>query len=261
MSPAHPVRRAAHPQRRLGDAEWFRWILRPVATQRDQLRERISQLLREPADGALHLLRRIGVVACGHRRVRREDGALAGRVEREPERFACAEPLGRELERGQRRVTFVQVDQAWLDSECPQRTDPAHAEQHVLRQTGVRVGFIQPCSDPALEWTVLGNVRVEQEQRYPSHLHTPDPRGDVRVVDREHDRQRSLSLVADQRRRQPLRVGVDPVLVLPTARVDPLAKVALAIHQSDRHQRHRGVRGFLEQVARQRAEAARVDGQ
>ena len=56
-------------------------------------------------------------------------------------------------------------------------------------------------------------------------------------------------------------VGVHPVLVLPAAGIDALAEVALAVHQADRHQRQRAVRRLLDEVARERAEAAGVDRQ
>jgi hypothetical protein len=49
--------------------------------------------------------------------------------------------------------------------------------------------------------------------------------------------------------------------VLPPARVDALAEVALAVEQADRDERHGAVRRLLEDVAGERAEAARVDGQ
>ena len=49
--------------------------------------------------------------------------------------------------------------------------------------------------------------------------------------------------------------------MLPAAGVDPLAEVALAVHQADRDERQRAVGRLLEDVAGERAEAAGVDRQ
>ncbi len=89
----------------------------------------------------------------------------------------------------------------------------------------------------------------------------PDLRGDLGVVDRDLDLQRGIAGAGHERGRQPLRIGVDPVLVLPSAGVDALAEVALAVHQADRDERDRAVRRLFQQVAGERAEAAGVDRQ
>ena len=71
-----------------------------------------------------------------------------------------------------------------------------------------------------------------------------------------------LAVVAgDERGGHAVRVGVDPVLVLPAGGVDALAEVAVAVHEPDGDQRQRPVGGLLEDVAGEHAEAARVDGQ
>ena len=73
------------------------------------------------------------------------------------------------------------------------------------------------------------------------------------------DRDRLPVVAGHERGGQAVRVGVDPVLVLPAAVVDPLAEVALAVEQADRGQRPRAVGSFLEDVAGEGAQAARVD--
>ena len=56
-------------------------------------------------------------------------------------------------------------------------------------------------------------------------------------------------------------IGRHPRLVLPAGGVDALAEVALAVEQADGDQRQRPVGGLLEDVAGQRPEAAGVDRQ
>ncbi len=73
------------------------------------------------------------------------------------------------------------------------------------------------------------------------------------------DRDRLAVVAGDERRGQPVGVGVDPVLVLPTAVVDALAEVAVAVQEADRDQRPGAVGCLLEDVAGERSQAARVD--
>ena len=75
------------------------------------------------------------------------------------------------------------------------------------------------------------------------------------------DRERGAVVARDERCRQTVGVGVDPVLVLHARRVDPLAEVALAVQQADGGERGGLVGGLLEDVAREGAEAAGVDRQ
>jgi hypothetical protein len=234
---AHGVGGAAEAQRGLRNAERLARVLGMRAPQRDHLGNRTGELLREPADGALHLLGRVRVVAGRHRRVRGEDRPGPGGLQRRLERLARAQRLAGELERRQRRVAFVEVDDRRVKAQGAQRPHPAHAEQDVLRQARLLVGHVQPGGDPALERPVLRKLRVQKEQRHPPHVDAPDLSDHVGVVDRNGHRQRLARLVCHQRRRQPLGIGVDPVLVLPSAAVDALAEVALAIHQADRHHR------------------------
>jgi hypothetical protein len=203
------------------------------------------------------LVRRVGVVAGRDRRVGGEDRARAGALQRGLERAVVL--AAGELERDERGVALVEVHDARLDPHRLQRAHAADAEQHVLGQARVLVADVQARGDPARGLGVLGPVRVEQEQRHAADVHAPDLRDDLRVGDRHGDRDRLAVVAGDERGGQAVRVRVDPVLVLPAAVVDALAEVAVAVQQADRDQRPGAVGGLLEDVARERAEAARVD--
>ena len=148
-----------------------------------------------------------------------------------------------------------------LDTQCLQRAHATHAEQRVLREARDRIRDIQLRGDPPLKAAVLGHISVEQEQRHPTHSHTPDLRTDLPATDRHRDPQRSPILRAHQRSGKPLGIDINPVLVLPAGDIQPLAEIPLAIHQPDRDQRQRPIRSLLEQIAGQAAQPARVDRQ
>ena len=108
---------------------------------------------------------------------------------------------------------------------------------------------------------VLRPLRVEQVERHAADVHAPDLRRDLHLAHRHGHGQRRAVVAGHERGGQPLGIGVDPVLVLPAAGVDALAEVALPVHQTDGDERQRPVGRLLEDVARERAEAAGVDGQ
>ena len=251
---ADAVRRAAEPQGRLGHAERLLEIARMGPPELDQQVRRRPQVGGHHVEHRRHLRRRVRVVAGWDRRVR-------GEHRPQPRVLEVAGAVGRELDRRERRVALVQVDHARIDPERPQRAHAADPEQRVLGEPDVPVAFVQPARDPALERAVGRDVRVEQEQRHAPDVDPPDPRGHLRLADRQRNRQRRPVAGADERARKPRRVGVEPVLVLPATGVDPLAEVALAVHQSDRDHRQPAVGCLLQQVAGEGPEPARVDRQ
>ena len=98
----------------------------------------------------------IRLVPRGDGRVRREDDAAARGLERVVERGAGRNLLRGELERGERGVALVHVDDGRLDPELAQRTHPADAEQPVLREADRAVALVQPARRPALDWSFAG---------------------------------------------------------------------------------------------------------
>ena len=167
----------------------------------------------------------------------------------------------RGLERDEGGVALVEVQDAGVDVHRLQRAHAADAEQDVLRKPRVGLADVEPRRDPAGGQVVLRPLGVEQVERDAADVHAPDLRGDLHVAHRHGHGQRLAVVAGDERGGEPLGVGVDPVLVLPAAGVDALAEVALAVHQPDRDERERTVGGLLEDVARERAEAAGVDRQ
>ena len=259
VAAGHAVGGAAGSQRELGDAERLGLLVGVRAAEADDLGGRDAERARDVAERVLDLVRRVGVVAGRDRRVGGEDRAPAGDLQRGRQRAVAAVLAPRELERHERRVALVEVHDAGLDPHRLERADAADAEQQVLREPRVLVADVEAAGDPARGLGVLRPVRVEQVQRHAADVRAPDLAHDLDVADRDGDRDRRAVVGAHQRGGHAVRVGVDPVLVLPAAGVDPLAEVAVAVEQADRGQRPGAVGGLLEDVAGERAEAARVD--
>src|SRR5438477_270043 len=115
----------------------------------------------------------------------------------------------------------------------------------------LRAACVTPNSSPSSS----GLVRPSAI-RSSTGIPTADASGDLGLADRDRYGQRRPVAAGDERGRDALGIGIDPVLVLHAAGIDALAEVAAAVHQPDGDQRHGPVRGLFEQIARQHAEAA-----
>ena len=252
----------ARAQRELGHAERLRLLVGVRAAAPHELVRIDAQLGREPGQRLRHLRGRIGVVAGRHRRVGREHGPPPDGLERVLERAAGRLALGaRQLQARERRVALVEVHDAGIDPERVQRAHAADPEHRVLAEPHAGIADVQPRRDPAVGQVVLRPVGVEQQQRHAADVDAPDLRDHLAVADRHRHGDRLAVRARHQRSGHAMRIGLDPVLVLPAGRVDPLAEVAVAVHQADRDEREPHVRGLLEDVARQHAETAGVDRQ
>ena len=128
------------------------------------------------AEHVPHHLERELVVAGRHRRVRREDAALAHRFEVrvvELEVLTFLDLPLEQLEREERRVPLVQmVDRPVLVAHLLEQRRAAHAEHDLLTQPIVLVAPIQRVGERAVPIGVLREHRVEEEHRHfvPAHI-------------------------------------------------------------------------------------------
>ena len=122
------------------------------------------------------------------------------------------------------------------------------------------VAAVEAVGDLAGGLVVALDVRVQQQQRDPAHLGLPHGDRDVTAA-REGDADGELGAVL-------LEDGLDGevggvveavLLLLPAAAVQGLGEVAPLVEQADRGQRHAEVRGGLQVVAGEDAQAAGVD--
>ncbi len=258
---ADAVGAAAGAERELGHAERLGRLVRVRAAAAHERLHVEAEVAHQRRERARDLGGRVGVVARRHRRVGGEDRALARGGQRVLARDALLGRQAGELEAGERGVALVEVHDAGLDAERVQRPHAADAEQRVLPQPHLGVADVEPRGDPAVGDAVLRPVGVEQQERHAADVDAPDLGDDVAPDERHGDGERLAVAVGHERGGHAVGIGVDPVLVLPAGAVDALAEVAVAVHQPDRDQRHGAVGGLLEDVARQHAEAAGVDGE
>ena len=111
--------------------------------------------------------------------MRREHAPLAGPRERVVERDSRRDVVGRELERRERRMALVEVEDARLDPERAERPYRADPEQPVLPEARERVALVEARGDPPVDRVVLVELGVEEVERDAADLDPPDVERDV----------------------------------------------------------------------------------
>ena len=147
---------------------------------------------------------------------------------------ARREQVAEPLQHHECRVAFIQMPHRRRVTERPQREDAAKTQHNFLLQSGLAASAVQPRRQLAIPRCVLLEIRVEQHEN------------DARLA---VDRLSSLD-----RGRFPVDVFV--VFLLPAFGRDPLAEIALRIHESDADDGNPQFTGFLAVIAGEHAEAA-----
>ena len=208
---------------------------------------------------------REAVDAGRHGRVRREDHAGAGRLQRLVEReLLRLHELADALEAEEAGVALVGVEHLGL--RCPgdaaegaQRAYAADAEQQLLLQPVLAATAVEPVGDIALRGIVALDIGVEHEQRDASHVGAPDVRAQGTPTGEPDldDHRRAVGL-AQQRQRQPVGVQDGVGLLLPAVARERLPEVAGAVEQPDADDRHTEVGRRLQVVTGEDAQPAGV---
>ena len=182
---------------------------------------------------------------------------LQRRVSRE---VPVLDELAQPLELQERRVALVHVEDGRVEPEAAEHAHPADAEHEFLPEPVLAVASVELVGDRARPVRVTVDVGVEQVERHTPDLRTPDlhPHGHehARVVG-QIDRRGDLL----EPERQPRGVVLGIALCLPVGLVELLAEVALAVEEADADEWHAEIGRRLQVIARQHAEAARVDRQ
>ena len=173
--------------------------------------------------------------------------------------FAHEQPAA--LERQECRMAFVHVEHGRLQAQRLQRAQSADAQHDLLPQAHVRIAAIELVRDVAVlgKRRVLRNVGVQQQQAHASHIQPPHL--DV------HRAPRRMHLDADLRSRRVARRLHRPVvkivygitLRLPPVGAQVLLEISGLIQQTDSHQVQPRVAGRFQVIARQDAQATRID--
>ncbi len=194
----------------------------------------VSRGVSDAAEHPHDLVAAVRLVASGHRSMGGEDQPFHDLGPGAVPIAAGGEVLTQQLERGEGRMSLVQVIDGRTDAQRLQGTGAPDPEHRVLREPDRAAAFVEAGRDPPPHDRILRTIGVEQEQRDASDVDAPDLHGDGFVVDRDLDRDpRAGRGVGHRHACERSWVGVGPVLMLPTAGVDALVEVAGAIEQPD----------------------------
>ena len=125
---------------------------------------------------------------------------------------AALDEIANALQHDERGVPFVEVEDAGLDAERPQRAHAADAEDDFLLDARLAVAAVQPGRQLAIPRRVLLEIGVEQIQLHAADAHAPD-RDEHRSIAERH--RRDARLAVRRQRRLDRRVGpVEPLVAL-----------------------------------------------
>ena len=257
---AHPVVALGEPQGQGGHRK--RWP--PLLLLERDVHKLVAgevQLGPVAPEELLHHRQREGVVAGRHRRVGRKDALLLHVAHGLVEGHALGHQLTAELQHEEGRVALVHVPDIRLVAKAPQGAHTADAQHQLLRDAHLLVAAVEPRRELAILGAIRVDVGVHQEERHAANLELVDL-GVDRAAGQLH-LYHNLSAVGVEGRDGGHIGEVELVVlgVLPPARVEALAKVALGVDEADRDEGQAHVAGLLHVVAGEDAEAARVDRQ
>jgi hypothetical protein len=156
-------------------------------------------------------------------------------------------------------VALVHVDDRGLDPERLEHLHASDAEERVLLEPHRAVADVETGRDPALVDPVVLSVRVEQVQGNPSDLRPPHLHAHGATTDLQLDDERAAVLVGHEGGGEVVGLDLDPVVVLPSRRVQALVEVPLRVQDPDADHRQPEIGGALEHVAGEYPESALAD--
>ena len=174
---------------------------------------------------------------------------------------ATGDQLTRPLGEEERRVALVEVPDRGRDAELPQGAHAAHAQHQLLVEAHLPATHVQDVRDRTVRVVVLGQVRVQEQDRHPPDLRDPHGGEQLATGQLDADRQGTSEAVLGPQDRQPRELEVRIGVLLVPVGVDRLAEEAAAVHEPDADQGQGHVRGGLHVIAGEDAEAAGVDAQ
>ena len=256
----HRVGAARQLQREDRHAEPFVRIGRVDASERQQLVRAHAHGGAQRAEVLVDQRRREAIVARRHRRVRREHDLRRDSAQR----FGGADAFGRhalarQLERGKRAVSLVEMDDTRRDAERRQRLDPAHAKQQLLADADAIVAAVQPRCQAAILGLIAVDVGIEQQERVSADGQLPHARDERARARVDADRDRLAARVYRRLERQQRAVDVAVVLLLIARQIESLREISLVVVQPDADERNAEIGRRLDVIAGEDAEAARVD--
>ena len=137
-------------------------------------------------------------------------------------------------------MAFVGVEHIGCRSHRLESPNPADSEHQLLAESVLHVPAVEAVGHQAQVRGVLREIRVQQVERDPAQVHSPDPEQHLAAGQLHRHR-----VHAHLGHGHGVRVGVDEALVLPAVHREVLVEVAVAVEQPHCDQRHAHVAGGL----------------
>src|SRR5438477_1405394 len=200
------------------------------------------------------------VVTGRHRGVGGKNGLRRNRLERRGKIHAAGDELAYALQHQESSVAFVHVPNRRRKAESGEGAHAPDAEHDFLIEANRGVAAVQAVSDAAIVLCILGNIGVQQVKRDVARDGLPyanryEPFGELDTY-----AQFGAVFFGEQRYWQLVEVGIRIGGLLIAFAVDGLEKIALAIEQSNAHQRDAHIARSLAVVAGENTQSAGVDG-
>ena len=158
-------------------------------------------------------------------------------------------------------MPFVQVADLHIDSQLLQQPPAADAQHQFLEQTLLLAGRVEVGRYASIPGAVERVIAVEQVQVHLSHAGVPDSQVERSPRQFQSHAGPAAVRIEDRRHRQASWIVEGECLHLPAVVGQHLAEVALLVKQADAEYGHVQIAGAFQVIARQNAQATRIDRQ
>src|SRR5437870_2466089 len=158
-------------------------------------------------------------------------------------------------------MTFIEMKDRRLNLQVVQQADAPDSKRHFLYQTRFPIAAVKMPGNQAIDFFILADIRVEQIKLNPANVCLPDARANGSAAHRDFNKQRDAIACPHQFKWEFADVALAISFFLPALRVYALLEIAIAIKQTNRNQRQIQVTSRLQMIARQNAQATRIQRQ
>src|SRR5262249_38699853 len=146
------------------------------------------------------------------------------------------------------------------DAQCLQRSKTSDAEEQLLPNADAPIAAIKTRSKFPVFGCVAVNIRVEKEEVASAHFEPPHFCADRAAACLGLNRHRPPVRADRQFYRQTIYIRWKVFLALPSAGIDTLPEVSLAVQQTDSDERYIEIRSALDVIARKNSKSSRIYG-
>ena len=163
------------------------------------------------------------------------------------------------LQNAQGRMPFVQVKGFWPDAQRLQDASAPHAKEDFLAQPLLRVADVETTGDVAVSGAIDLEIRIQQVEPGPTHLHLAGADVDSRIKGRDPHYQRLTVLIQGAGDGGVTPIQALPNIVLAAVLSDVLMDVYLRVNHAHRDHGDGGIAALNEIVTRQNDQSTVID--